>query len=118
MVEFLINIGDPSGKTEHKKISDEQATALIGMQVGSEVDGSLIGYDGEKFIITGGSDKDGFPMRRDLPGPGRKKLYIAESTGFRAKRKGERARKTVRGNTISDDIAQINMRRITPAKEV
>ena len=113
MVEFLLNIGDPSGKTEHKKISDAEATNLIGLSVGDIIEGEQIGSPGEKFRITGGSDRDGFPMRRDIAGPERKRIYIAHSTGFISKRQGERKRKRVRGNTIADDIYQINMVRLT-----
>jgi small subunit ribosomal protein S6e len=49
-------------------------------------------------------------MRSDLPGTRRKKLLISKSTGFKPKDKGVRRRKSVRGNTISPDIMQVNMK--------
>jgi len=64
-----------------------------------------------RFIqITGGSDKDGFPMRRDLPGPRRKRLILSSGTGFHPTRPGVRKKKTVRGNAVSPDILQLNMK--------
>jgi small subunit ribosomal protein S6e len=60
--------------------------------------------------ITGGTDKDGFPMRKDLPGMGRKRLLLSKSVGFRPKEKGLRKKKSVRGNTINQDVVQINMK--------
>jgi small subunit ribosomal protein S6e len=36
------------------------------------------------------------------------KSLLSGGVGFKPKRKGQRRRKTVRGNTISDDIVQIN----------
>ncbi len=65
---------------------------------------------GYKLEITGGSDKDGFPMRKDLPGPRRKKLLVSKSIGFNALEGGLRRRKTMRGNTVSPDTLQINMK--------
>ena len=49
-------------------------------------------------------------MRKELQGTRLKKLLISKSQGFRPKDKGVRRRKSVRGNTISPDIVQINMR--------
>jgi small subunit ribosomal protein S6e len=64
---------------------------------------------GVKLVIKGGSDRSGAPMRPDLPGPVKRRLLLSEGPGFRPKKRGLRKRKLVRGNTISDDIVQINM---------
>ena len=100
-------INDPkTGKSFQIEIEGEK---LFGKKIGDEIDGVVLGYEGYKFKITGGSDKDGFPMRKDVHGTGRKKIYLSSGPGFRPKRKGEKRRKTVRGNTIAEDIAQINL---------
>ena len=65
---------------------------------------------GYKLILTGGTDKNGFPMRRDFPGMGRRRLLLSKSKGFKSKEDGLRRKKSVRGNTINQDIVQINMK--------
>jgi small subunit ribosomal protein S6e len=81
---------------------------LIGLKIGNEFDASPLGLNGYKLRITGGSDKNGFPMKKDVEGPRRIKSLLSGGVGFKPRRKGQRRRKTVRGNTISDDIVQIN----------
>lgn len=129
MVEFKANIADPrNGKTYQTVVSGHHANSLIGKVIGDEFDGIFVGLPGYKLVLTGGSDKQGFPMRKDLMGTQRKKVLVAESTGFQAKLKqkkrkavntkqgrekmmgGVRRRKTLRGNTISPEIIQVNMR--------
>src|SRR2546428_534527 len=73
-------------------------------------DGLYVGLPGYKLQITGGSDKDGFPMRSDLPGPRRKRLLLSGGVGFHPVRPGMRKKKTVRGNTVSPDILQLNLK--------
>src|SRR5881396_3623834 len=86
------------------------ANALIGKKIGEDLDGLYVGLPGYKLQITGGSDKDGFPMRSDLPGPRRKRLLVSGGVGFHPVRSGMRKKKTVRGNTVSPDILQLNLK--------
>src|SRR6266513_5992271 len=72
--------------------------------------GLYVGLPGYKLQMPGGSDKDGFPMRSDLPGPRRKGLLISGGVGFHPPRPGIRKKKTVRGNTVSPDILQLNLK--------
>jgi len=58
--------------------------------------------------ITGGSDDSGFPMRPDLPGGAKRRLLLSGPPGYHPPEKGMRKRVTVRGNTITEDIVQIN----------
>ena len=111
MVEFKANISDPkSGKTFQTVVSGHYANSLVGKKIGEEFDGIFVSLPGFKLILTGGSDKDGFPMRPDLTGQRRKKVLVAKSLGFKPKDKGVRRRKTFWGNVISPDIVQINMK--------
>ncbi|HEY4704725.1 MAG TPA: 30S ribosomal protein S6e, partial [Thermoplasmata archaeon] len=86
------------------------ANALVGRKLGEEIDGLFVGLPGYKLAITGGSDKDGFPMRRDLPGPRRRRILLSGGVGFHPPRSGMRKKKTVRGNTISPDTLQLNLK--------
>ncbi len=111
LAEFRAVISDPKdGKSYQAPVAGHHANSLIGKKIGDVVDGIFVGLPGYKLEITGGSDKDGFPMRKDLPGPRRKKLLISKSIGFNSKKSGLRRRKTVRGNTIAPDSLQINMK--------
>jgi len=118
LAKFQLNIGDPeSGKSYKTVVEGAKANSLIGKRISEEVDGNPLGFPGYMFKITGGSDKDGFPMRSNLDGPIRKKILATKSQGFNISEKGMKKRKLVRGNTISDDIYQINVRIVTMGKK-
>ncbi|MEA3558001.1 MAG: 30S ribosomal protein S6e [Candidatus Thermoplasmatota archaeon] len=111
MVEFKAVIADvKNGKTYQTVVSGQHANRLMGMKISDEFDGLFVSLPGYKIMITGGADKDGFPMRSDLPGQQRKKIVLSGGTGFKPVNPGQRKRKYVRGNTISADIVQINLK--------
>jgi len=111
MVDFKVVVNDTKkGKSHQVQVSGHHANSLIGKKIGDEVDGIFISLPGYKLQITGGTDKDGFSMRDDLPGVGRRRILLSESKGFRANENGMRKKKSVRGNSISQDIVQINMK--------
>ncbi|MCK5257887.1 MAG: 30S ribosomal protein S6e [Thermoplasmatales archaeon] len=111
MVEFKVVINDTkNGKSHQVQVSGHHANSLIGKKIGDEVDGIFISLPGYKLQVTGGTDKNGFAMRRDLPGIGRRRLLLSKSSGFKPKEKGLRGKKSVRGNTVNQDIVQINMK--------
>jgi small subunit ribosomal protein S6e len=106
---FKVNISDPkTGKTYKVEVKDPQARRLIGLKIGDTFDGGIVGLVGYELQITGGTDRDGFPMRPDITGTGRHDVLLATGPGYRPRKKGERRRKKVRGNTISEVIVQIN----------
>jgi small subunit ribosomal protein S6e len=111
LADFRAVVSDPKdGKSYQVPVAGHHANSLIGKKIGDVVDGIFVGLPGYKLQITGGSDKDGFPMRSDLPGPRRKKLLVSKSIGFNAQEGGLRRRKNMRGNTISPDTLQINLK--------
>ncbi|MFH0815605.1 MAG: 30S ribosomal protein S6e [Methanobacteriota archaeon] len=111
MAEFRAVISDPkTGMTYQKVVGGNLANSLVGKKIGDKIDGIFVEMPGYKLQISGGSDKDGVPMRSDLPGPRRKMILTAESTGFHPERKGTRKRKNFRGNTVSPDTIQLNMK--------
>ncbi len=111
MPEFILDIGDPeSGKTFHLKVDGDRAVSLIGKRIGQEVSGDEIGLPGYVFKITGGSDKNGFPLLPTLAGSIKKRILLSAPPGFRPRRRGERRAKTVRGGMISEETRQINMK--------
>ena len=98
-----------NGKSKTIELKSPDTDKLIGLKIGDTFNGELVGLAGKKLKITGGSDKDGFPMVDYLEGTRRYKLLLSEGPGFKPKRNGERRRKSVRGNTIDEDIAQLNV---------
>ena len=111
MVEFKVVVNDTKkGKSHNISVSGHHANSLIGKKIGDEVDGIFVSLPGYKLIITGGTDKDGFAMRHDLPGIARRRLLISEGKGFKARENGMRKKKSIRGNTINQDVVQINMK--------
>jgi small subunit ribosomal protein S6e len=110
MAKFKIIVSDPeTGKSQVVELESSRAVPLVGRRLGETIDGSVIGQSGRKLRITGGSDKDGFPMRPDIHGGVRANIILSGGIGFHPKYEGERRRKTIRGNVISEEIAQINM---------
>ncbi|MCK4482811.1 30S ribosomal protein S6e, partial [Candidatus Bathyarchaeota archaeon] len=110
MAKFKIIVSDPdSGTSKTVELEGTRAVPLIGRRVGEVLDGAIAGLSGHKVQITGGSDKDGFPMRPDVHGGVRRKVILGGGVGFNPRDEGQRKRKMVRGNVITDEIVQINM---------
>ena len=103
-----IVVSDP--KTRKAYSINTEKPVFLGKRIGDEVVLSIIGLAGYKGVITGGSDKDGFPMKPTLPGTIRKKILMSSGVGYRPKEKGIKKRKRVRGNTIAEDIHQVNIK--------
>ncbi len=110
MAKIKISVSSSDGKTQNLEIEGPTAQQLIGKKVGDAVEGSVLGLSGMKLQITGGSDKDGFPIRSNVHGGVRKAVVISGGVGFKPKLRGERKRKLVRGNVITDDIVQVNLK--------
>jgi len=107
-MELKINVGNPkTGKTTPVTLAEPKP--LFGLKMGDTFKGELIDKTGYEFAIVGGSDNAGFPMRRDVEGAVRRKILLAGGVGFRSKRKGMRSRRTVAGNTVGVNTAQLNV---------
>jgi ribosomal protein S6E (S10) len=67
-------------------------------------------FKGYIFRVTGGNDKQGFPMQQGILSSGRVRLLMGEgSPYFRVRRAGERRRKSIRGCIVAQDIAILNL---------
>ncbi|MEM4245879.1 MAG: S6e family ribosomal protein, partial [Candidatus Bathyarchaeia archaeon] len=89
----------------------------IGRSLGEVIDGSLVGASGKKLKITGGTDKDGVPMRIDVHGGGRKAVILSGGPGFRPRNPGERRRKMVRGRVVTEETYLLNMLALEPPQQ-
>jgi len=109
-----INIAVPStGLQKVIEIDDEKRLQnLYERRMAQEVDGSVIGdeFAGYIFRISGGNDKQGFPMRQGVLTNTRVRLLCKKGhKTYRARRAGERKRKSVRGCIVGHDIAVLNL---------
>lgn len=107
MATFKLNISDKKGRTITKEVKEKEASPFLGLQVGTELDAALVGEAG-KLQITGGSDKSGVPLRADIHGGARKYILLSKGVGLRNAERGQRIRKIIRGNTITEEVYQIN----------
>jgi small subunit ribosomal protein S6e len=107
LTNFKLTISDIKGKSITKELKDSDANPLLGLQLGNETDASVVGLNG-KLKLTGGSDKSGVPMRNDVHGAARKYVLLSKGVGLQDAEIGQRVRKLLRGNTVSEEIYQIN----------
>lgn len=105
-----IVIADKDGKTYQTEVEKGKESSLYGMKIDDSFDGGMVAAAGYKLQITGGSDKDGTPMRKDITGVRRTDVLLSDGPGFRPQQKGDRSRKKVRGNAVAEDIAQLNVK--------
>lgn len=101
-----VTIGTKNGETFQKEVED--SSQIFGKKIGETFDGGIIGLPGYELEITGGSDRDGFPMNASREGTERKRVLLKDGVGLDTDREGERQRKSVRGNTVSNQIEQLN----------
>lgn len=111
-------ISDPkSGRSVQREVKEAEAKKFMSKKIGETFKGELVDLTGYEFQITGGSDYAGFPMRKDLLGTGRKKILAVSGIGIKNSEKGIKRRKTVAGNTVHSNTAQINVKIVKEGKE-
>jgi len=111
MAEFKVVVSDPkTRRSESRELKDAEAQILLGRKLGETLDGSSIGLG--RVMVTGGSDRAGFPMRADVLGGGKKYVLMSKGVGFSSDEEGAKKRKLVRGNTITEEIYQVNLKKV------
>merc|ERR1712196_537220 len=91
---------------------DKKLLPFFDKRVSQEVDGDSLGdeFKGYRFRITGGNDKQGFPMMQGVLCPDRVRLLLKKgSKCYRQRRTGEMKRKSVRGCIVSHDLSVLNL---------
>ena len=110
MPEFKIVVGE-KGKSYAKNLTSDESEFLLGKKIKDKVEGGHIGLKGYELEVTGGSDKEGFPIRFDVEGLVRKEIFLIKGDiGTRLKRKGVRMRKAVASNLITNNTSQVNLK--------
>jgi len=87
---------------------DRKLRVFMEKRMGNEVPADSLGdeWKGYIFRITGGNDKQGFPMKQGVMLPTRVRLLLADGHScYRPRRTGERKRKSVRGCIVAQDLS-------------
>jgi len=118
MAKFKVIVSDPdNGTSRVVEVEEARAAPFIGRRIGEIVEGAVLDLPAHKVQITGGSDKDGVPIRLSVHGGVRRSVILSGGSGFKPSEKGQRRRKMVRGNVITDDIVQINAKIVEKPKK-
>jgi len=109
-----INIAYPvTGGQKMIEIDDEKKLrSLYEKRMSQEIDGEGLGteFKGYVFRVSGGNDKQGFPMKQGVLVPGRVRLLLSKGAAcYRQRKRGERKRKSVHGCIVGSDIAVCNL---------
>jgi len=109
-----LNISCPgTGGQKMIEMEDEKKLRVFyDRRMSQEVEGDDIGeeFKGYVFRISGGNDKQGFPMKQGVLVNKRVRLLLHKGAScYRQRRAGDRKRKSVRGCIVGPDLAVLNL---------
>ncbi|KAF7366428.1 40S ribosomal protein S6 [Mycena sanguinolenta] len=109
-----INIANPAtGQQKLVDFDDERRYRVFyDKKISQEVPADSLGPEWAGYVlrITGGNDKQGFPMKQGVLLPYRVRLLLSDGHScYRPRRTGERKRKSVRGCIVGPDIAVLSV---------
>merc|ERR1711907_739179 len=113
-LDMKLNLACPeTGAAKAIEIDDDKKLLpFFDKRISQEVAGDSLGdeFKGYKFRISGGNDKQGFPMLQGVLTPDRVRLLMRQgSKCYRQRRTGEMKRKSVRGCVVSQEISCLNL---------
>ncbi|KAK5073110.1 40S ribosomal protein S6 [Lithohypha guttulata] len=105
-----LNISYPANGSQKLIEVDDDRKLRVFMEkrMGNEVPADSLGDEWKGYIvrITGGNDKQGFPMKQGVMLPTRVRLLLSDGHScYRPRRSGERKRKSVRGCIVAQDLS-------------
>lgn len=89
-----------------------QVRPFYDKRMGQEVEADCLGDEWKGYIlkITGGNDKQGFPMKQGVLTRNRVRLLLSKGHScYRQRRTGERKRKSVRGCIVDGQLSVLSM---------
>ncbi|CDR97117.1 40S ribosomal protein S6, putative [Babesia bigemina] len=109
-----LNLANPyTGMQKTVEVDDEKRLLpFFEKRMGAEVPGDSLGdeFKGYVFKISGGNDKQGFPMMQGVLTASRVRLLLKKGMKcYRPRRTGEMRRKSVRGCIASPDLSILNL---------
>jgi len=109
-----LNVAIPS--TGAQKVFEEhdehKLRVFYEKRMGAEVEADSLGDDWKGYVlrITGGNDKQGFPMKQGVLTNVRVRLLLAKGQScYRPRRTGERKRKSVRGCIVDGNLSALSL---------
>merc|ERR1712038_1228214 len=113
-ITMKLNVSFPAtGCQKLFEINDEhKVRPFYEKRMGAEVPADTLGdeWKGYVFRITGGNDKQGFPMKQGVMSEGRVRLLLKKGhTCYRQRRTGERKRKPVRGCIVNANLSVLSL---------
>ncbi|CAG8779485.1 17308_t:CDS:2, partial [Acaulospora morrowiae] len=109
-----LNIANPAtGCQKLIDFDDERKLRVFyDKRISMDVPGDSLGdeFKGYTFRISGGNDKQGFPMKQGVLRNDRVRLLLSKGHScYRPRRTGERKRKSVRGCIVGSDLAVLSL---------
>jgi len=109
-----LNVAIPS--TGAQKVFEEhdehKLRVFYEKRMGAEVEADSLGDDWKGYVlrVTGGNDKQGFPMKQGVLTNGRVRLLLVKGQScYRPRRTGERKRKSVRGCIVDGNLSALSL---------
>jgi len=109
-----LNISNPAtGAQKLVDIEDERKLRpFMDKRISAEVDASCLGNEWKGYVvrISGGNDKQGFPMKQGILTNNRVRLLFAKGQScYRERRSGERRRKSVKGCIVDSNLSVLSL---------
>merc|ERR1712183_680310 len=112
--KMKLNVSFPANGTQ-KLIEREDEIKLrffYGKGMAQEVSAECLGEQWKGYVvrISGGNDKQGFPMKQGVMTNGRVRLLLSKGhSTYRSRRTGERKRKSCRGCIVDNNLSVLNL---------
>merc|ERR550539_1610221 len=106
-MKINISCGETGGQKTIDVEDEKILRNFYDQRIAAEIDGDSMGEDfkGYIFRISGGNDKQGFPMKQGVLKATRVRLLLKKGAScYRQRKRGERKRKSVRGCIVGPDL--------------